>query len=47
MSYAVASESVGRSVEAKPSFMTMGGAVASGRVVLAAMHSGTSLNLLG
>ena len=35
MSYAVASESVGRSVEVNPSFMTMGGAVASDQLVLA------------
>ena len=35
MSYAVASESVGRSVEVKPSFMTLGSAVKSDRLALA------------
>ena len=35
MSYAVASESVGRLAGAKPSFMTLGSAVTSDRLVLA------------
>ena len=35
MSYAVASDSVGRSVEAKPSFMTLSGTIKADRLVLA------------